>query len=349
MNFNQPLPKAWKKKFIQDWWDSAYDEYISGNDFTERDQTSLFQIFKKYLPERARLREALFQEATLDSIIGRQCLNDMVKLCISTERVAYYPKLSPVDDCCPVCSKPMPDFAMQRRAKHILQCRRQSLGGPPYQQRYGNGKRAHRRIQRDFVQFCYLCADLCCDEKEWKSHCQTHLNKLHPRCGILTLRYTLVAPGFCPFCLGDAGKEPDERFQQWLIKSTLLNHIENHFDALKASTIFICPHPCCQEKDYHDPLGLRRHFFDAHSIEEPRSNCIKRKRKWQEEPVLEPETDISQASYIHADSKAYFASEDNESLQNFGEASMFDMEELMEEFTHYNTYQVHREENEGSA
>jgi hypothetical protein len=115
-------------------------------------------------------------------------------------------------------------------------------------------------------------------------------DKLHSRCGILTLRYTLVAPGFCPFCLGDEGKEADERFQQWLVKSTLLNHIDNHFDALKASTTFICPHPRCQGRNYHDSLGLRRHFFDAHSIEEPRSNCIKRKRKWQEEPDLELET-----------------------------------------------------------
>lgn len=238
---------------------------------------------------------------------------------------------------------------MQRRAKHILQCRRQSLGGSPYQQRYGNGKRAHRRVQRNFVQFCYLCANICCGEGEWKSHCQTHLNELHPRCGILTLRYTLVAPGFCPFCLGDEGKEPDERFQQWLVKSTLLNHIDNHFDALKASTTFICPHPCCQERDYHDSSGLRRHFFDAHSIEEPRSNCIKRKRKWQEEPELELEIKVSQASYVPADSQTSSTPEESDGLQSFEDTSMFDMEELMEEFTHYNNHQVHREEKEACA
>lgn len=95
----------WKKEFIQNWWLSAYDEYISGNEFTERDTTSLFSIYKKYLPERARLSESLFMETSLDSFIGQQCLEDMVALCTSTERVVYYPGLSPEDNRCPTCSK----------------------------------------------------------------------------------------------------------------------------------------------------------------------------------------------------------------------------------------------------
>jgi hypothetical protein len=100
---------------------------------------------------------------------------------------------------------------------------------------------------------------------------------------MLTFRYTLVAPGFCPFCLGDEDKKSDERFQQWVAKVTLLNHIDQHLDALGTSTVFFCPHPCCQRKDYTNVTNLRRHFFDAHSIEETRSNCVSRKRKWQTE------------------------------------------------------------------
>jgi hypothetical protein len=96
---------------------------------------------------------------------------------------------------------------------------------------------------------------------------------------MLTFRYTLVAPGFCPFCLGDEDKKPDERFQQRVAKATLLNHIDQHFNMLKSSTAFFCPHPCCQTKDYTDITNLPRHFFDAHSIEETRSNCVSRKRK----------------------------------------------------------------------
>ncbi|KAJ6087999.1 hypothetical protein N7467_006913 [Penicillium canescens] len=119
--------------------------------------------------------------------------------------------------------------------------------------------------------------------------------------GILTFRYTIVAPGFCSFCLGDKDKKQDERFQQWLAKASLLNHIDNHIDALRGSVAFFCPHPCCQRKGYKDVSSLRRHFFDAHSIEEPRSNCVNRKRKWQSEPELKPEIQISQAIFDPAD------------------------------------------------
>lgn len=159
----------------------------------------------------------------------------------------------------------------------MLQCRRKLLNGAPYQQRYKNNKRAHRRVQRGFVQFCYLCARIFQDENTWVQHCRSHLSDLKPRCGILRFRYTLVAPGFCPFCLGDTNKKADERFQQWLNKATLLNHIDGHLDSLKFNNIF-CPHPCCEGRLHVDASHLRRHFHDTHSIEEPRSNCVKRKR-----------------------------------------------------------------------
>jgi hypothetical protein len=42
---------------------------------------------------------------------------------------------------------------------------------------------------------------------------------------MLIFRYTLITPSFCLFCLGDKDIKPDQRFQQWLAKATLLNHI----------------------------------------------------------------------------------------------------------------------------
>jgi hypothetical protein len=141
--------------------------------------------------------------------------------------------------------------------------------------------RAHRRVERNFVQFCYLCAEIFLDEDSWKNHCKCHLGSLKPRCGLLTFRSTLIAPGFCPFCLGDKSKEPDERFQQWVAKATLLNHIDEHLGPADSSAAVFCPHPYCEERNYVDTLHLRQHFYDAHSIEEPRSNCVNRKRKWQ--------------------------------------------------------------------
>lgn len=101
-------------------------------------------------------------------------------------------------------------LAPQSRAKHILQCQRKALNAAPYQQCYKNRKRAHRRVQRSFAQFCYVCAKLFNSEEDWVKHCQYHLEDMQPLCGILTFQYTMVAAGLCPFCLGDESKSPAE-------------------------------------------------------------------------------------------------------------------------------------------
>lgn len=171
-------------------------------------------------------------------------------------------------------------LAPQSRAKHILQCQRKALNAAPYQQCYKNGKRAHRRVQRSFAQFCYVCAKLFYSEEDWVKHCQYHLEDMQPLCGILTFRYTMVAAGLCPFCLGDESKSPAERFKQWMAKATLLNHIDDHMSTINSEQTIQCPHPLCKGKQYQGITGLRRHFFDVHSISEPRSNCVARKRQW---------------------------------------------------------------------
>ncbi|KAJ8154160.1 hypothetical protein LV165_006163 [Aspergillus fumigatus] len=89
--------RAKRSEYISQWWNNSYEGYISGKGFSERDTTNLFEIFAKYIPTRTRLRENLFKEVPLDSEVGRQCLQDMISLCTSTERVAYYPGLTPVD------------------------------------------------------------------------------------------------------------------------------------------------------------------------------------------------------------------------------------------------------------
>lgn len=102
--------RAKKAEFIDNWWRSSYDEYITGNEFGEQDPTCLFDICRKYMPERARLRDNLFTKASIGSKIGRQCLQDMVDICVSKERVAYYPGEWPIDGRCPVCSREMSRF-----------------------------------------------------------------------------------------------------------------------------------------------------------------------------------------------------------------------------------------------
>lgn len=179
-------------------------------------------------------------------------------------------------------------FHLQGRAKHILQCQRKTLNAAPYQQNYKNSKRAHHHVNRAFVQFCYLCAKFSYSEQYWDKHCQFHLANLQPRCGILTFRYTLVAAGLCPFCLGDETKSPSGRFNQWLNKSTLLNHIDMHMKRCQPGTWIQCPHPCCRNKLYDSVAGLQRHFFDVHSLSESRSNCVSRKRRWDFQDDVNP-------------------------------------------------------------
>lgn len=89
-----------------------------------------------------------------------------------------------------------------------------------------------------------------------------------------------MAPGFCPFCLGDQTKDPDIRFQQWRTKATLISHINGHLKTISEQDQVKCPHPCCENRFYSGGLKLRQHFYNAHSIEEPRRNCTSVKRKW---------------------------------------------------------------------
>jgi hypothetical protein len=63
--------------------------------------------------------------------------------------------------------------------------------------------------------------------------------------------------------------------QQWMTKSTLLNHIDTHLTTYAESE---CPHPMCHAH-LESPSDFRAHFEDVHCIEEPRSNCVSRKRK----------------------------------------------------------------------
>ncbi|KAJ5285804.1 hypothetical protein N7524_001110 [Penicillium chrysogenum] len=65
--------------------DTLYTKYISRNDFSERDLTPLFDIYKKYLLERSYLSDNLLNK----------CLEDIVTIYISIERAIYYPSIAP--------------------------------------------------------------------------------------------------------------------------------------------------------------------------------------------------------------------------------------------------------------
>lgn len=110
-NKKAKLVHNWKERFIKAWWKESYDQYLAGDYCAERDTTNLFDIYRKYLPERHRLSINLFKVSSLDSPNGRDCLRDMVALCKSTNRVAFYPGMEPALGLCPVCSKTISRYA----------------------------------------------------------------------------------------------------------------------------------------------------------------------------------------------------------------------------------------------
>ena len=76
-----------------------------------------------------------------------------------------------------------------------------------------------------------------------------------------------------------------------------------------------------------DVTNLRHHFFDARSIEEPRSNYVRRKRKWQAEPELFP-GDHTQA---HSEVSDIQVIPDFENPHR-GEAASFEGAQITEKF-----------------
>ncbi|KAF4171743.1 hypothetical protein CNMCM8694_002087 [Aspergillus lentulus] len=54
--------EAKRAEFIMQWWDVSFNNYIAGNNIAERGTTCLFNVYKKYMPERSRIQETLFKE-----------------------------------------------------------------------------------------------------------------------------------------------------------------------------------------------------------------------------------------------------------------------------------------------
>jgi hypothetical protein len=158
------------------------------------------------------------------------------------------------------------------------------------------------------LEWCFLCAKWFHNKTDWQEHCCSHLKSLQPRCGLLRFRYTLVSPGFCPFCLGDQSIQPEHRFRQWREKATLINHIDiEHLAKINEEKPILCPHPCCEGKIYPSALDLRRHFYNVHSIEEPRRNCVSRKRKWIQGSRIDEEQKIKKVLLDQDDKDVVFS------------------------------------------
>jgi len=95
-------------------------------------------------------------------------------------------------------------------------------------------------------------------------HCQNHIEALIPKkCGTITYCYTLVRPGYCPFCLGNDALSATARFTSWIRDHQLWQHVSNHIQ--RCSWPMSCPHPSCDALLDTQP-SLRFHFIDDHGF-----------------------------------------------------------------------------------
>lgn len=69
-NKKAKLRHSWRTEFVKEWWSASYSQYVAGDDISDRDTTNLFDIYKKYLPERTRLSKNIFKDASIDSVDG---------------------------------------------------------------------------------------------------------------------------------------------------------------------------------------------------------------------------------------------------------------------------------------
>ena len=124
------------------------------------------------------------------------------------------------------------------------------------------------QLQSD-IHYCHLCFNWVVGPEEWESHCQKHIQTLNSkRCGTITYCHTLVRPGYCPFCLGDAA-EPSagRRLESWRRDHALWKHIDTHLERQRWP--LVCPHPLCDTRLSHGK-DLQFHYVDEHGLSRTR-------------------------------------------------------------------------------
>ncbi|RDL31538.1 Uncharacterized protein BP5553_09747 [Venustampulla echinocandica] len=271
------------------WFNTSYDvealrqlqtEEIDAKALAKPRQISTFYLTRRLMPARDRVANVILLTPDLRSDKYRAAQRDIYSLCIDDSRVAYRPNEHPIDGACPRegCSTAMIELPVAMRSRHIHACRQRELRDTLSQQPSSYSRRLRNR-KLPFAEYCYACCEWSCSEDSWNSHCRSHLERLELRCGLLSFRYTLVVAGYCPFCLGDEGLSPSQRMRQWMTKPTLLNHIDIH---LTTYTGLECPHPICHVS-LERPSDFTAHFEDVHIIGEPRSNCVSRNRRRDDE------------------------------------------------------------------
>lgn len=121
-------------------------------------------------------------------------------------------------------------LARPMRSNHIQECQR---------------KEHYKMLgcEETQLKYCYECFAFSKTEK-WEDHCSWHLKQgMSRRCEIITYYYTLVRPGYCPFCLGSETLSPPDRMRAWKRSNELRSHVVSHIETMCGTCV--CSHLMC--------------------------------------------------------------------------------------------------------
>lgn len=111
------------------------------------------------------------------------------------------------------------------------------------------------------AQYCYRCCTWTNTADQWNRHCEGHLAHPSMKCEIWISHYTLIAPGFCPFCISDSKLPAPVRAFQWTNSKQLWDHIDSHTEL--AEWPDHCPHPLC-DTILQSADVFQHHMVDVH-------------------------------------------------------------------------------------
>jgi hypothetical protein len=125
---------------------------------------------------------------------------------------------------------------------------------------------------------CFLCDEWILGVDGWEKHCRAHLyapESFPVQCDPLTSCDILVAPGYCPICIGNETLSGTQRMYQYLNRNSWMDHVSRCFDAKIADhtsstgtdNALKCDHlhPRCAVP-LESVQKLRFHYEDVHCV-----------------------------------------------------------------------------------
>ncbi|KAL4958731.1 uncharacterized protein BDV14DRAFT_186161 [Aspergillus stella-maris] len=208
------------------------------------------QCLFKAQPERQRVAELMPSDKSFSYQDMLSAVENLLIYCTKNYDVFYRPGEEPLNGRCPVGGCDLDHLTRPKRSNHVQDCRLQ-------------GRCEASGYKSTQLKYCYECFDFL-TTTEWEDHCNNHLqHDISRRCEIITYCYTLVRPGYCPFCLGCDRVAPSQRMNVWKRSNELRAHVNEHIKRISGN--YFCSHPICQAK-FDSEMQLRYHLSDIHGM-----------------------------------------------------------------------------------